>query len=167
MKVSLYAIGVLVLLCVAAFVTAGLLIPAERSFTNEIDINAPAEKVWQVLTDRSKYIEWQPNLTRVELIDERTWNEYPKDLSEPLRFSLVAEDRPRKLEIHYVMGNVMTGHWVGEITPSDNGVRLKTIDSYTANGWLAKIPIYIFFDYDTFAKDWNSKLKAQVEKLNR
>ena len=58
-KTLALTVGLLVLLCLAAFVAAGLLIPAEQSFENEIQINAPAEMVWQVVNDRSKYTEWR------------------------------------------------------------------------------------------------------------
>src|SRR2546422_206653 len=62
-KIILLAFAAIIVLCGAAFVVAGLLIPAERSFTNEVEINAPAEVVWAVVNDRDKYTEWQANLT--------------------------------------------------------------------------------------------------------
>jgi hypothetical protein len=58
-KILLTVVGVFVALIVVAIVAAGALSPAERSFTNEIAISAPAEKVWQVITDKARYTEWQ------------------------------------------------------------------------------------------------------------
>lgn len=166
-KILLRAVGLLVLLCAIAFVAAGLLIPAERSFTNEIEIDTPAEKVWQVANDRSKYTEWQTNLTRVEVIDEKNWIEYPKDSPEPLKFTLVKDNSPSNVEIRYSMGSSFDGYWKGEVTTTASGIRLKTIDGYVAQGWLTKIMLYLFFDFDKFAKDWNAKLKQRVESLTR
>jgi len=35
-----------ILVVTLAIVVAGFFVPVERSFTNEIDINAPADNVW-------------------------------------------------------------------------------------------------------------------------
>ena len=60
----------MILVVTLAIVVAGFFVPAERSFANEIDINAPADKVWQVLTDKKRYTEWQTQLKpRVETPD--------------------------------------------------------------------------------------------------
>lgn len=165
-KYLLLATGLLVGLIVAAFIAAGLLIPAKQSFTNIVEINKPADKVWQVLTDKSKYTEWQTKLARVEVIDDRNWLEYPKDSPEPLRFALGTDDRPNSMSFVYKMGDSFAGEWNGRVTPTATGVRLETVDSYAAHGWVTKILIYLFFDLDAFAKDWNNKLKQRVETLN-
>lgn len=167
LKTILLVIGAFVLAVVVAFVVAGILIPAGQSFENETEINAPAEKVWEVITDKKRYTEWQTAIDRVEVIDEKIWIEYPKGSPEPLRFSLANDERPQRMEFHYAMGDSFSGHWKGEITPTATGVKLKTSDSYTTKGWLTKIMIYTFFDLGSFAKDWNQKLKTRVEELNK
>lgn len=141
------------------------MIPEKRSFTNEVEIGAPAEKVWEVITDKKSYAEWQTAIAKVEIIDDKTWLEYPKDAPEPLKFSVAKDERPTRMEFHYTMGDSFSGHWKGEITPTATGVRLRTTDSYKVDGWLTKILIGLFFDMDSFAKDWNSKLKARVESF--
>lgn len=163
LKIFLGIGAALLALLAIAFVAAGMMIPAEKSFTNEVEINAPAERVWQVVTDTQKYTEWQDQLTKVERIDDKNWVEYPKNSPEPLRFSVAKDERPSRMEFQYTMGDSFNGHWKGEITPSGSGVKLKTTDSYTAKGWLTKILLYTFFDMESFAKDWNSKLKRRVE----
>ena len=45
LKKLLTAVALVILVVALAVVTLGLFIPSERSFTNEIDINAPPEKV--------------------------------------------------------------------------------------------------------------------------
>lgn len=148
-----------------AFVAAALLMPAERSFTNEVEINAPAERVWQVLTDKTRYAEWQDKIERVEPIDDKHWIEYAKGAPAPLKFSVVTDERPRKMEFHYTMGDSYEGHWTGEITPTAAGVKLKTTDSNHAKDWFTKVFTGLFFDMDSFAKEWNSKLKQRVESV--
>ena len=159
------AVGILVV--AVAVIVLGFFVPAERSFVNEIDIDAPADHVWQVLTDKQRYPEWQDQLDRVENISDQEWIEYPKNSPEPLRFRLMNDGRPSRMEVSYTMGDAMHGHWSGETTPTAKGVRLRTIDSYKTGGWFMKIMIAAFFDLDEFAKDWNGKLKQRVETLNR
>ncbi len=154
-------------LVIGMFVTAGLLIPDERSFANEVEINASPERVWQVVNDKEKFTEWQDQLTKVEMVDEKTWVEYPKNSPELLKFSLAKDDRPVAMEFHYTMGDSFDGHWKGQIATSGSRVKLITTDGYKAKSWLTKILIYVFFDLDGFAKEWNGKLKARVEGLNK
>src|SRR5262245_32707501 len=110
------AVGILVV--VVGVVILGFFVPAEREFVNEIDIDAPADQVWQVITDKQRYTEWQTQLDRVDIISEKEWIEYPKDSPEPLRFQLVHDGRPSRMEISYTMGDAMHGHWSGEVTPT-------------------------------------------------
>src|SRR6478672_1790457 len=97
LKVLFTVAGILVLVLIAAFVAAGLAIPAERSFRNEIDIGAPSERVWRVIADRGSYTAWQTGLTRVDVIDDTHWVEYPKDSPEPLMFSVDRDQRPSSM----------------------------------------------------------------------
>ena len=166
LKVIFGAIGALVLICVIVFLVAGAMLPSAQSFSNEIEINAPAEKVWAVINDRTRFTEWQDQLVRIEMVDDKNWHEYIKNSNEPLKFTLASDNRPSKMEFHYTMGDQFAGHWTGEITQTTNGVKLKTNDSYETEGTLTKILVYTFFDIDTFAKEWNGKLKARVESLN-
>ena len=165
-KVLLIAGGALFAIVIFAIIAAGILIPAERSFTNTVEINKPAVKVWQVITDKGKFAEWQTNLERVEVTDDKNWVEYPKDSPAPLKFTVANDNRPNGMAFDYTMGDKFEGTWHGHATPTATGVHLETVDSYVAKGWMTKILIYLFFDFDKFAKDWNSKLKQRVETQN-
>lgn len=39
-----------------------------RNFTISIDIDAPSERVWQVMSDTERWHEWTPSITRVKLL---------------------------------------------------------------------------------------------------
>ena len=167
LKILFFMTALLVLLGIGAIISAGLLIPAERGFTNEIEINAPVEKVWQVITDKKRYLEWQTQIENVEVIDEKNWIEYPKGVPDPLKFRVANDERPARMEFEYTMGDTYAGKWKGEIIPMGSGVRLRTDDSYHAKSWMTKIFVYTFFDLETFAKDWNTRLKRRVETLDQ
>ena len=46
------------------------LIGPKINFNNEITINAPKEKVWQIMNDLDKGGEWLPGLKKVEIVKE-------------------------------------------------------------------------------------------------
>ena len=71
------------------------------------------------------------------------------------------------MAFEYAMGDSFAGTWYGHITPTANGVRVETRDAHVVKGWVTKILIYAFFDFDKFAKEWNGKLKQRVESLNQ
>lgn len=150
-----------------AFAAGVMVIPAEKSFTNEVDIAATPEQVWQVIFDQKHYTEWQTSIVRVEIKDEKNWIEYSKDAPDPMHFTIVTDKRPAEAELHYIMGDDFNGHWHGTIQPVAGGVKLTTMDSYKVDGWFAKVLIGTLFDMDKVAKDWNSKLKTRVESLNK
>jgi uncharacterized membrane protein len=165
LKVTLLTLDAIVMLCVGAFIGAMIAVPNERSFTNEIAINAPADAVWSVINDREHFAEWQTDLKGVDVEDDAHWIEYPKNSPEPLRFALIEDDRPSSMTFEYTMGDMFQGSWRGDVTPTAEGVRLKTHDSYRSNGNVAKVLIAVFFNLDTFAKKWNASLKQRTESL--
>jgi uncharacterized membrane protein len=165
LRAVLIALATIIVLAGAAFVAGGLLLPSQRTYVNEVVIDAPAETIWHVLTDRERYTEWQSAITRVEVVDDKTWIEYPKNSPEPLRFKLAKDERPVRMAFEYTMGEFMTGRWSGEINQVGNSVTLRTEDSYSANGWLSKILMAMFFNLDGFAEDWNQQLKRRAESI--
>lgn len=38
----------------------------KKVFSTATEINAPPEKIWAILTDGSKYVDWDPNMIRLE-----------------------------------------------------------------------------------------------------
>ena len=162
-----------VILTIAAFVIVGILalviawlaIPAERSFTNEIEINVPADTVWRVITDREHYTEWQTGLNRVEIVDDRHWLEHVNGGPGPLKFTEIADDRPKSMEFAYSIDENLDGGWKGTITPTATGSRLTTVDSYRAKDLFTKLLVPVFFNLDRFAKDWNQQLKTRAETI--
>jgi hypothetical protein len=55
----------LILLSLIFILMLALLIFGKKSISTEITINAPADKVWEELTDFSKYPDWNPFLKKV------------------------------------------------------------------------------------------------------
>jgi len=165
-RLILVCTGGVFIAAAAAMLVAVLLVPAERSFVNEVVIDAPPDQVWFVINDRERFPEWQAKVKRVEIVDAKTWVEHIDGSPDPLRFSVALDERPDRMEFHYMMGGSFSGHWKGEAVAHGSGTRLRTTDSYAANGSITKVLIYAFFDMDNFAKDWNAQLKSRSEGLN-
>ena len=161
LKLAIGLIGLLVLV----FVLAGLLIPSEKTFTQETVIDASPETVWSVLTDREKYPEWQDKLSGVEIKDDENWVEISKDAG-PIDFKFVKRDKPKLLELNYSTQSGVNGEWRGELKSMGDGkTTVTTTDKSIVNSWVAKIFMSMFFDVEDFARDWNQKLKKRAESL--
>lgn len=148
------------------FILAGLLIPAEKSFTDTTSIEATPETVWTVLRDVKSFPEWQDQVSSVEIENDDSWTEVTESAG-PLRFKVVRAEKPTLLEIHYSSESGVKGEWLGELTSADGGkkTQLKTTDRSKVESWIAKVFMSMFFDLEEFAKDWNQKLKKRAEKL--
>ncbi|MEZ5344827.1 MAG: SRPBCC family protein [Pyrinomonadaceae bacterium] len=145
------------------FVTAGILVPSERTFSQETIIDAPPEIVWNVLTEREKYPEWQKDLKSVKITGEKTWTEETKDAG-PIDFKILRSEKPVLLEIEYSMGSWMKGGWSGKLKRLEGGKTLiNTTDKTSVKSWPMKIGMSMFFDIEDFARDWNRALKTRAE----
>ncbi len=148
------------------FVALGLLLPNEFVVNNQIEIEATREDVWAVIDEREKFKEWVPNIERVEVIDEKRWKEFPKNSDIAIEFEVVNVDKPTKYELRYQMENKMAGEWRGDFEKIERGTLLKTEDKLIHKSWFGKILMPLFFDLDSFAKDFNQRLKERAESTN-
>lgn len=148
-----------------AFGVAAVMLPNESSFRQETVINAPPEKVWEVIMDHAKLAEWGPNIEKVEVIDENNWREYPKDSPEPINFRVVKAEKTNRLELAYSMGDYFAGGWTGEFTATPSGTNLVTEDRMKVSSNFTKVMMAPFFNLEDFARKWNAALKARVEGL--
>ncbi len=103
--------------------------------TRSIVINAPPEKLFDVITDYDKYGEFLTEVKKVSTSD-RKGNEvkvhYEVDVIKTIRYTiLVKEERPRRMSWTFVEGEVMKdnqGSWVLE--PEGEG---RTKATYTVD----------------------------------
>lgn len=101
--------------------------------TRSIVINAPPDKVFDVITDYEKYGQFLSEVKKVKTSD-RQGNQvtlhYEVDLIKTVRYSIrVTEERPKKMSWTFIEGEVMKdnkGSWVLE--PEGEG---KTRATYT------------------------------------
>ncbi|MEZ5308060.1 MAG: SRPBCC family protein [Pyrinomonadaceae bacterium] len=162
-KFFLKFLVVLVAIVIVAFVSAAIVIPKKKTFTQETEINASRARIWQVLNDRKAYPEWQEKLLNVEIKDEKHWTEFTRD-TEPLEFTIVQSEEPNSMTLEYKMGDSFSGKWQGELRRvSDTKTILRTTDTNEVNSVVMKVMMAIFFDLEEFANDWNQALKKRAE----
>ncbi len=165
MKKLLIILGAIIVIIAGTFVILGLSLPSEREFIQVTEIDAPADVVWRVLSEREKFPEWQDQLEGVEVVNEKEWIEHTKSGGD-LEFRIKSETDGRSMEIEYSMGDSFKGTWSGELSPrGDSSTLLRTTDRTMVDGWLTKVMISFFFDIEDFAKDWNQKLKKRCESI--
>jgi hypothetical protein len=72
-------VAVLSVLAITAFVyVVGLLLPKQREFVKQAELNSPPTKVFQVVTDFANQASWRDDVQEIKVIDGKTWTEVPK-----------------------------------------------------------------------------------------
>ena len=166
LKLILKGFVILLVVAVVAFASAALVVPKKKSFTQETEINVSRETVWKVLNDREKYTEWQDQLTKVEIKDDKHWSETTVD-GQILLFTLVSSEEPTGMRISYNIGENFKGAWSGELRRvAPDKTIIRTTDSTEIDSVIMKVTVAIFFDIEDFAKEWNQKLKKRAESLS-
>ena len=147
------------------FVLAGILLPDEKSYTEDTEIAASRETLWQVLRNVKSYPEWQDKLTGVEIEDKDHWTEIAKNVGR-IEFRVVKSEKPSVLEIKYSTEGGMNGEWRGVLkSEGDHKTIITTTDKSIVTNWVTKVFMSMFFDIEEFAKDWNLKLKKRAESV--
>ncbi len=166
-KTILKGLVILAVILVVAFVSAAIVIPKKKSFSQETEIYASREVVWSVLNDKEKFPEWQPNIKRIDMRGDRIWIEYTQE-TEPITFTLLSSEEPINMRLQYTMGDHFRGNWSGELRRmADDRTILRTTDTSEVDSVVTKVMMAMFFDIEDFAKDWNKKVKKRAESLQK
>lgn len=166
MRLLIKIVAVVVAIAALAIFAAVLLIPDKKSFTQETQINASREIVWEVLNDREKYTEWQDQLTGIEIRDDRHWTETTVD-GQLLEMTLVSAEEPSSMQLSYKIGESFKGAWHGELKEiSGDKTLIRTTDTTEIDSSIMKVTVSMFFDIEEFAKGWNQKLKERSESIH-
>lgn len=150
---------VLIALVAVGIYLYGMSQPAQQQLTVEKNIAAPADQVWQVMTDWGAQPQWRDDLEQVEVIDAQNFVEYPKQGS-PIRFEVLKAEKPRLLELK------LDGSFNGVYTVRFKDVEGGTLveESYDLNypSPIGRIFVKLFFNLEAFAHDYLGKLGQRV-----
>jgi uncharacterized protein YndB with AHSA1/START domain len=151
MKWLLVSVAVLVLV-IAAVVVIGLLLPRDHVATTTAHINAPADSVWQALTDVRDYPRWRPGVRSVEVLSTDgalRWREHTDDGA--ITFERSEEERPRRL-VGRISDETLPfgGTWTYELEPETNGTRLTITErGYVTNPLFRFMSRFVFGHHRT------------------
>jgi hypothetical protein len=133
-------------------------------FSAEIEINASPEKVWAILTDASKYPEWDPEMIRLDgkiaLNEKITANTKLSDRAFPVT---VTEFVPNK-QMTWTGGmplGLFTGVRVFKLEPTGKGIIFKLREDYS--GLLTPIFGRTLPDLNKVFREFAAALKKRAE----
>lgn len=132
-----------------------------KHLATEISINAPADVVWEVLTDLDSYSEWNPHVVEAAgdvRVGARLRNRMQQSTSRTITFkpTVTVVERERKFEWLGSLGfrGVFDGRHIFELEPTPVGTRLVQREEFTG----ILVPL--------FARSLDKGTKAGFEAMN-
>lgn len=92
---------------------------------------ADIKKVWEVVTNNSKY-DWRSDLSKIDVSsDENSFTEYTKD-NFPTEFNITLKKPCERYEFDMTNNN-MSGHWTGIFSSVNNGTQIEFTEEVSVN----------------------------------
>ena len=98
-------------------------------------LQSDVHHAWDVVTTLEQY-QWRSDLSRVEIVDDRTFIEYTKD-GYPTTFVTTVFEPCQRWEFDMENSN-MKGHWIGVFTPKDGETEIEFTEYVTARKFFLK-----------------------------
>lgn len=155
--------GAVILLAVAAYLV-GSRLPATRSATASVAIEAPAQEIMAVLSDVASQPAWRPDVLSVEVRSTDEWTEQRRS-GESITFRAVSRSE-RALELTFESTQGYHGHWRGQLSEDPGRVStvIKVEESATVQAPFRRVLAIVFFDPEKFTADYLSRLEAEVRR---
>lgn len=143
-----------VMVCIAAVIliiyVIGLILPKQRKAQRIAEFNAPAEQVWEIVTNIEAQANWRSSLKEVKVNkhddDYETWTEYPSK-GPAIYFTMKLKKRPTRFEFEMSDRKTWKGHWVGEFSTIPNHkTRVAFTECSEITNPFIRVLSYLFFD---------------------
>ena len=151
MKWILLTVGVLVTV-IAVVAIVGLLLPRDHVASTTTTIPAPADSVWEALTDVREFPRWRADVRSVDVLSTEgalRWRENGGDGA--ITFERTEEQRPRRL-VSRIADETLPfgGSWTYELAPSSDGTRLTITErGYVTNPLFRFMARFVFGHHRT------------------
>jgi uncharacterized protein YndB with AHSA1/START domain len=134
MKWFLWALGIIVALIAAMFLT-GSLLPMQHTATRAARFHQPPQAIWSVITNYPKFPAWRKSVTRVEALTsvdgKPSWREFDK-YDHTIPYEIVESAPPQHLSTRIADPDLpFGGTWTYDLTPQTDG---STVLRITENG---------------------------------
>jgi uncharacterized protein YndB with AHSA1/START domain len=161
----LRGLALLVLLVAAAYV-AGLFIPRDHVAALQIDLKAPPERVWSVISDIGKTPEWRTGVSRVEMQPQPDGKiRFTESSSQgDIQFEVLRQDAPVRQVVRVVDDEQpFGGIWTWDLgSRGDAGTRLTITEAGFIKSPLFRTMGIFFFSptetIDTYLRDLARRL---------
>ncbi|MBC6474125.1 MAG: SRPBCC family protein [Hormoscilla sp. GM102CHS1] len=150
-----------ILIFVAIVYLWGRTLSAHQDLRVEIKINAPIERVWEVMTNWSEQPEWRNDLNRVEIVYNTHFIEYPKK-GGAIHFTILNRVRPTNLELR--LSGPVQGTYTVVLSENSTGTMIEESYALTYPSVMARILAKLFFNLEAFTHQYIDNLAKEVEK---
>lgn len=140
-----------------------VILPASQKAEVHIRINAPAQRVWKILTAWQDQPQWRLEIERVELKSENEFVEYPKR-GGPIHFRVAYAEPPIRFGLE--MTGAVKGTYAIELIESAGVTVARATEKIVVENPFQRILIGLFFNLEDFAGHFLKQLKTQAEKTN-
>lgn len=138
-----------------------------KRYSTQIDIQAPPETVWQILTDAAHYADWDPNMIKLEgrIAQGEQLTIYTKLAPERAFKPIVSQfDAPRKMVWQSGMPlGLFSGVRTFMLTPKTSGVSFEMSEEFS--GLLLPVFGGTIPDMNPIFADFAQALKQRAEAM--
>jgi uncharacterized protein YndB with AHSA1/START domain len=160
MNILLYAVAGIVLLGIAAY-AAGSAIPESHTATVTEEYAAPPEKLWTIITDPAKFMEWRSGLSKVEFHDGLV-TEHSSHGAMSYRF--VDASPPNRVTTAMTNGKELgfEGNWTFQLQPTAAGTRLTITERGRVFHPLFRLMARYFFSHEKTMQTYHADLRKRL-----
>lgn len=138
----------------------GLSIPSQQIATVEINIHAPVDRVWQIITSWEEQPKWRTTVSKVKVNSPQSFVEYPTH-GDPITFHVISAVPSQKLELK--MSGAVLGGYVAKLTTKADVTVFSANEFVTIENPFLRTVNKVFFNLDSFAQQYAQELKQYAE----
>jgi hypothetical protein len=136
------AITTLIAAAVAALYLWGRRLPPTQQLSRDVLINAPMERVWSVMTDYLRQVEWRSDLASVEMAasepGREAWTERPRHGR--AKACRIARKKPGcMLEIERLPHGLSSSRWTASLEKAAQATRLTLCETVLVTNPFARV----------------------------
>ena len=91
-------------------------LPVSHTAERSAEVSAPAERVWEALTNVGAFPLWRPDVTSVDQLPDQTWREHGEN--GVITYRVTAADPPSRLVVRIVDQSLpFGGEWEYHVVP--------------------------------------------------
>lgn len=156
---------IVVALCISALVGVvyliGLSLPKQQTFVKTRTLSASPEKVFEVVTDVKSQPAWRTDIRTIQLIDDSTWTEFPKQ-GTPITFKAKRKIPHQLFEIEIIAPKTLKGYWVGTFEQVSSGTKIVFQEVIIIDNPLLRVMSSLFFDMDKTMELYLTQLENKL-----